>query len=160
MEGWDSFFVAEAGAAAALAGLVFVGVSVNLQRIMAYPTLPGRALEAIVVLIEVLVVSTFMLVPRQPVQVLGLEILVSGLVLWITVLVVSIPRIRLEGRQYLRPAIVQLVFSQAATLSYVVAGVWLLLSGVDGVYWLVPAVLLSYVTALADAWVLLIEINR
>jgi hypothetical protein len=49
--GWDNFFVAEAGASAALAGLLFVALSINLQRIMSLPTLPGRAAEGLVSLI-------------------------------------------------------------------------------------------------------------
>jgi hypothetical protein len=42
--GWENFLVAETGtAAAALAGLLFVAVSINLSRIVSYPGLPGRA---------------------------------------------------------------------------------------------------------------------
>jgi hypothetical protein len=40
---WDGFAVAMAGAAAVLAGLVFVAVSVNIDRILAVGGLPGRA---------------------------------------------------------------------------------------------------------------------
>jgi hypothetical protein len=43
--GWDNFFVAEVGAAAALSGLLFVAVSINLTRILAIPHLPARAAE-------------------------------------------------------------------------------------------------------------------
>jgi modulator of FtsH protease len=32
MSGWDNFFLAEAGASAALTGLIFVGVSINLTK--------------------------------------------------------------------------------------------------------------------------------
>ena len=47
---WHDFFLAAAGAAAVLAGLVFVGLSINLGLIMSNPAygLPGRALEALV----------------------------------------------------------------------------------------------------------------
>jgi hypothetical protein len=38
VEEWHDFFLAAAGAAAVLAGLVFVGVSINLEMIMADPT--------------------------------------------------------------------------------------------------------------------------
>jgi hypothetical protein len=34
------------------------------------------------------------------------------------------------------------------------------LLGAGGIYALVPAVILSYLAAILDAWVLLIEINR
>ena len=65
MSGWESFFVAQVGASAAVAGLVFVGVSINLDKILKYAGLPGRAQEALIVLMLVLVVSSLMLVPGQ-----------------------------------------------------------------------------------------------
>ncbi|HEU4397243.1 MAG TPA: hypothetical protein VFU54_05320 [Actinomycetota bacterium] len=41
--GWESLFVAEAGASAALAGLLFVAVSINLAKVLEHPTAqPGR----------------------------------------------------------------------------------------------------------------------
>ena len=36
----------------------------------------------------------------------------------------------------------------------------LIAAGPVGVYWLIPGLLLSYVVALANAWVLIVEINR
>jgi hypothetical protein len=48
-EGWGELFLAEAGASAALAGLLFVAVSINLERIVALRSLPEAALGAIVV---------------------------------------------------------------------------------------------------------------
>lgn len=76
---WESLFVAEAGASAALAGLLFVALSINLERILKGIGLPGRAGEAIVLLLTVLVVSTFGLVPGQSPRVLGAEVLGFGL---------------------------------------------------------------------------------
>ena len=42
---WTDFFVAKVGATAALSGLIIVAVSINIQRILSIPHLPGRALE-------------------------------------------------------------------------------------------------------------------
>jgi hypothetical protein len=44
--GWESLFVAEAGASATLAGLLFVAVSINLARVLEHPGLPGWAMGA------------------------------------------------------------------------------------------------------------------
>jgi len=63
MTGWANFFLAQVSAAAALTGLIFVAVSINLTKILAYPTLPGRALEALLYLLTVLVIGTLGLVP-------------------------------------------------------------------------------------------------
>jgi len=66
MSGWDNFFIAQVGASAAFAGLVFVGVSINLTKIVAVPRQVGFALEALVVLLDVLITSSLLLVPGQP----------------------------------------------------------------------------------------------
>jgi hypothetical protein len=72
---WQGLFIAEAGASAALAGLLFVAISINLARILQGAGLPGRAGEAIVLLVAVLVISTLALVPGQSPTVLGAELL-------------------------------------------------------------------------------------
>ncbi|HEX6677061.1 MAG TPA: hypothetical protein VF486_18785 [Actinomycetes bacterium] len=41
--GWDAVFLGEVGASAALGGLLFVAVSINLDRIIAVKNLPGVA---------------------------------------------------------------------------------------------------------------------
>ena len=81
-EGWGELFLAEAGASAALGGLLFVAVSINLQRIVALRSLPGTALGSIVLLVAVLLDSTFALVPEQPRWLLGAEVLVVGVAAW------------------------------------------------------------------------------
>jgi hypothetical protein len=42
----------------------------------------------------------------------------------------------------------------------VLAGILVLVRGEAGVYWLVPRIPLSYVAALGESWVLLVEIKR
>jgi hypothetical protein len=65
------------GASAALAGLVFVGISINLDKIVALRGIPEQGLEAIGLLFSVLVMSTLVLV-LQPVLALGIELLAAA----------------------------------------------------------------------------------
>ena len=52
------------------------------------------------------------------------------------------------------------VFNQLSVLPYLVAGVTILICGEKGIYWIVPGIILSFIKAVIDAWVLLVEINR
>ena len=63
MNEWHDFFLAQAGAAGVLTGLVFVGVSINLQKIVSDPSsgLAGRAAEALILLVAVLTASVLLL---------------------------------------------------------------------------------------------------
>jgi modulator of FtsH protease len=160
MSGWENFFIAEVGASAALTGLIFVGVSINLTRILSLPRLPNRALEALIILLAVLVVSSLQLVPGQPLVLLGLEVLLVGLALWSIITSLDISIYRKTDPRYRRPFLSNMALSQLAVLPYVVAGIIVLAGNIDGLYWLVPAVIFSFIKAVTDAWVLLVEINR
>jgi modulator of FtsH protease len=157
--GWENFFVAEAGASAALAGLVAVALSINLARILTYSSLPGRAAEGLLTLLQVLFLSTFALVPGQPIRALGLEILVLGVLGWAAVFWIQLQAFW-TGAQKIWWVVERLLLGQLATLPYLLAG-WSVLHGSGGgLYWCVAAVLGSFLQAAVSAWVLLVEIMR
>jgi hypothetical protein len=155
MADWANFFVAEAGAAAALAGLLFVSVSINLTRILQFPSLPPRAAEALLVLFAVLVLSLLALVPGQSASLLGAEVTALGVLLWIA-LTLALAR---AGRPKQHP-ILRVLLNQLPPILFVVAGVMLYSGHPAGLYWLVPATLLAILASVAAAWVLLVEILR
>jgi hypothetical protein len=157
---WGDFFLAEAGASAALAGLLFVAISINLDRILKGRGLPGRAAEAIVVLVAVLVVSTLVLVPGQSRTALGTELLVAALLAWLILVVIHLRAVRDRVGPSPGALAGRIVLAQVAPLSFLVAAVSLLLRAGGGLYWLVPGVVVCLVVAVADAWVLLVEILR
>jgi hypothetical protein len=162
---WYDFFLAAAGAAAVLAGLVFVGVSINLDMIMANPTygLVGRALEALVLLVAVLIVTSLLLVPAQGTVVAGVEVLAVGVADWAAI--VAIQLLQLRNWRSLEATlrwhfVARVVLGQVATLPLVAAGIAVLNWGVSGLYLLVAGVVLSFLVTVGDAWVLLVEIHR
>lgn len=148
MNAWAIFFFAEAGASVALAGLIFVGVSLNLTRILAASQLPNRALQAVIFLGTILVVSSLMLAPDQPL--IGIEITGIAIALWIFSTILDIRSWRQGDPRFRRVVINSLAVDQMVVL----------IQGINGLYWLVPAILYSFAKAMLDAWVLLVEINR
>jgi modulator of FtsH protease len=156
--GWENFFVAEAGAAAALTGLIFVAVSINLSKILASAWLPGRAFETLIVLLGVLLVSTAGLVPQPPTA-LGLEIAVIGGLVW---LMSTVDQMRLlhvsEARRWW--ILSRTILSQLATVPFVIGGISLCLRAGGGLYWVFAAVIWSFIAGVMNGWVLLVEILR
>lgn len=154
---WHEMYVMVGGASAALAGLLFVAVSINVDRIIAGQGLARRAGETLIVMVTLLVLSVFVLVP-QPRDALAVESLALGVLLFAAML----GRLRLHLRS-LGPAyrrVVPTVILGIVAVPLVVAGVSLLVGAGGGLYWLVPAVVLGFIGAVVNAWVLLIEILR
>ena len=75
---WHDFFIGTIGAAAALTGLLFVAISINLEQILKYPQLPGRAAGTLGILVSALVVSGFALAPGQGNHALRIQIAAAG----------------------------------------------------------------------------------
>ncbi len=157
---WSGFFEAEVGASAALAGLLFVGVSLNMSRILALKGVADRALEALTLLVAILLISSLQLVPGQPRIALGAEILLVGAVAWVAVTTLELRTLGASERQYRKYYVNNLVIGQAAVLPYIAGGLVMIALSSAGLYLAVVAVLVSFVDAILDAWVLLVEINR
>jgi modulator of FtsH protease len=96
MDDWHNFFSTTAEAAAALAGSIFVGLSINLQMIMSNPRygLSGRTLEVLVMLVAVLIMAALLLMPGQGTVVVGLEVLVVGIANWAAILAIQLLQLR------------------------------------------------------------------
>lgn len=158
---WGDFFAAQVGASAALAGLLFVGVSMNLKMILSASFLPLRALLALALLIGVLLMSSFLLLPGQTNSTAAFGSLVTGLVMWIGGNYVEFRGWRAIGEgASLTSYSANALLLQCATLPYIVAAAMLWSGNGAGLYLIAAAILLSTIKAITDAWVLLVEINR
>ncbi len=155
---WHDFFVGTIGASAAFTGLLFVAVSINLQQILKFPYLPGRAAGTLGVLLSALLISGFALAPAQGNRVLGVEIAATGVVVAAQAVRIT-PRKPAAGEQE-SPRFRHLIVLLLPSLAAVAGGLSLLAGGGGGLYWVLAAVLLAFVAASINGWVLLVEILR
>jgi hypothetical protein len=157
---WTDFGVATAGAAAALAGLLFVAISINLERILQFESLPHRAAQTLILFALPLITALLLVVPGQPRAALGSELLAIGLLTGAFMLVTD-AKVPLNEQETKVTRLFARILPPAATCGCLtVAGSTLLANGGGGLYWLVPAVLAAFIFGLLNAWVLLIEIQR
>lgn len=141
-------------ASAVLTGLLFVAVSLNLERVLLFPRLPGRAAMTLGVLTSVLLASLFVLVPDQSRVALGVELAVLGLGLGILdVIWVSSASSEGPGQPVLVPALISL----APAVALVVGGLTIEAEAGGGLYWVFGACLLGIVGTLQSTWALLVE---
>jgi hypothetical protein len=160
MPGWEAFFSAQLAASAALTGLLFVGISLNLAKILSHPALPDRALAGFYLLMAILVSSSVLLLPEQPPGLVGTEVLIIGSVLWLAGTRLDIASLRKSAIEHRRHFVQHSIMFQVSVIPYVIGGIVVLTGRHGGLYWVAAAVMLSLITAVLEAWVLLVEINR
>jgi modulator of FtsH protease len=156
---WNDLFVASAGASAALAGLVFVAVSINIERILKFKGLAERALQTVLLLLGVVLVSIIGLIPGQSHTALGAELL--GEALFFGSVIAMLLRRSLPPRS--NPHSWRLsreVVTAAGTVPLIIGGASILARSGGGLYWTVGGIVFAIAGAVANAWVLMVEILR
>lgn len=157
---WADFAVAVAGASAALSGLLFVAVSINVERIIALPVLPARAAQTLILLTVPLIVSVFVLIPEASNLVLGCELVAVGLSAGGALLWLNRPATRSVEERVPGWVATRVVPALTVLLGLVAAGVTLIGGAGGGLGWITPVVIVAFIGGLGNAWVLLIEILR
>jgi len=153
---WTGFFSVAAGVAATLTGLIFVAVSINLSRVLEFPPLADRAAESLMQMFGALIVSMCALLPGQSRLIIGVELALVGLILWV---LQTLLQYRSYSIEHPRPFI-SIALSQLSAAALFVAGISLATETLGGLYWLAAGIILSVTVGVSNAWVLLVEILR
>jgi hypothetical protein len=157
---WSNFFVAAAGAAAALAGLTIVAISVNINSILAQDNLPSRAAATVADLLLILISSMYALIP-QSTHALGLELLFAGILAWLIELR-SAQKSLQSSRIHHRPVYerIHILWGQLQTLPFIIGAAVMLLHGPSALYWISAGIITAFILSSLNTWILLVEILR
>jgi hypothetical protein len=156
-DGWHDFYLAVAGAAAALLGLLFIALSLNLQALKKEPMFRARARESLGGFFNLLILALIILIPGQDRHVLGIDLVAFSMVLVVLSVVLQGETIRrLIARRRARWILRNVPFN-LGTVAILVAGASLLIGMAGGLFWLVPTMLIYFVRAALNAWKLIME---
>ena len=158
LDGWHDFFVAEVSASAALAGLLFVALSINIKQIIEISWLPNRAAQSLIVFMTALLMGAVMLFPGQNAMELVAEL--GGII--VVSLAVDVPLGFTGGvvdAEYSRHVHFNIALN---ALFYVAsfAGIILTYFGNSGITVIAATTLYALCYGMFNAWVLLVEILR
>jgi modulator of FtsH protease len=160
MAEWGDFFTAIMGAAAALAGLLMVSVSINLTQILKLPQLPGRAAEALIIMGGAMLAAGIGLIPNQRHAILGAEIMVIGAIITMTSVTTQLRSYRMTANPPLNWWLGRALMIPFTGLPLAIGGALMLAGADSGLYWIASGMLLSLVAGIYASWILLIEILR
>ena len=156
-EQWHDFFLMVGGGAAALAGLVFVAMSINLGIIAQDPTHKNRAIGTLTGFSAIFMICALGLIGDQNHQSIGIE--------W---LVISIPATYIYIRGYIRAirmagspvSIGRTVVGTAYYAAQIIGSVLLILGNISGLYIASIAMVISFASLISGAWLLIIGIHE
>ena len=155
-EMWRDFGVAVAGLAGALAGLLFVAVSIKSEVLARSRSLASRAAQTLV-LFMTSAISAVLIVAPQPGPALGAELLALAAISGATVLVFD-RRAGHDTQSGVARYIERASPNMVTAVLVGVAGLSFLLKAGGGLYWMVPAVLASLVGGVINAWLFLVKV--
>ena len=159
---WHDFYVMTGGAAAALAGLLFVAMSLHAREIMANRFFSNRAVGTLMSLASQLLISGAVLIPGQPVVLLGAEVELAALVF----IFYTVAQIATRGPQ--APAlastwthrIIEIGGGNIWLILFNAAGLSLLFRVGGGLYILAVVMFFMFAWNIYIAWILITEVSE
>ena len=159
---WQNFFIVTGGAAAALAGLLFVAMSLHAKEIMGNRFFSSRAVGTLTSLASQLLISGAALIPGQPLFLLGVEVEAAAL-FFVALLILQILTRGSEAPAVAARWTHRIMETVGGTIWLVlfnVAGVSLLLRAGGGLYLLAAVMFFMFAWNIYIAWILITEVSE
>jgi hypothetical protein len=156
-EQWNNFFVMVGGGAAALAGLIFVAMSINHQIIIQNTTHKNRAINMLTGFTAIFMASSLALIGKQDLGALGFE----WLVLWLIATVIFIRGYVIAIKAGMSSVGLKLPRLAGGTICYfaeVIGAIFLMLGYPSGLYIAAVAIIVLFAFLISGAWLLMIGI--
>src|ERR1700753_2033007 len=156
-EQWSNFFVMVGGGAAALAGLIFVAVSINHQIIIQNTTHKNRAINMLTGFSAIFMASGFALIGKQELGMLGFE----WLFLWAIATIIFIRGYVIAIRSGMSSIGLNLPRLAGGTVCYVaevIGAIFLILGNASGFYISAIGIIVLFAFLISGAWLLMIGI--
>jgi hypothetical protein len=154
---WNNFFIMVGSGAAALAGLIFVAMSINHQIILRNTTHKNRAINMLSGFTAVFMASSFALIGNQYLGVIGFE----WLVLWVVATAIFIRgyvvAIR-SGMSSIGLNVPRLAGGTICYLAEVIAAIFLILGYTAGLYIAAIGIIVLFAFLISGAWLLMMGI--
>jgi len=158
-EQWHDFFLMVGGAAAALAGLVFVAMSLNLDVVMRDATHRYRAIGTLTNFIGIFALCSLALMGGQNHEAVGVEWLVASTVAG-AVYVYGYLRARTAGGSQSTLSLLRTVSGTGLYLAQIVGAILLLLGESAGLYIAAVAMVILTGYSVSGAWLLLLGVHH
>jgi modulator of FtsH protease len=160
MGDWNTLFAVTSGSAATLAGLIFVGLSINLDKLVRTSGLLMGVAAALALLAFVIGISILLLIPEQSMRVDGIEVLGMTIVASFIVGLFSRRSILRSTGEHHRYTIMLSSLRVAALVPWFAGGILLIGRHDAGMDLLVLGFLIAFVVSIGEAWVVLVEMDR
>jgi hypothetical protein len=154
---WQDFAEMTGAASGALTGLLFVAVSLNATRIAGHRGLRASAAQTLVMFLVPLAMAMALLSPGQADWALGGELIAAGVIAGIILVnIATIKRALGDDDRRLISIFNRKTASLSVTLMFVASGSVVACGVADGLYLLLPASLVAFVTGVLNAWYFLL----
>ena len=156
-EQWNNFFVMVGGGAAALAGLIFVAMSINHEIIFRNTTHKNRAINMLTGFTAIFMASSLALIGKQYLEVLGFEWLVLWLIASVLFIKGYVAAIR-SGMSSIGLNTPRLTGGTLCYLAEVIGAIFLIFGYSSGLYIAAIATIVLFGFLISGAWLLMIGI--
>lgn len=158
IEQWHDFFVMVGGAAAALTGLVFVAMSLNLEPIAHDTTHRNRAIGTLIGFSAAFMICAFALMGNQNRLSIGLEWLVISSIA-AAIYILGYVQARKRGKSSLGLGFYRLVLGTSIYIAEIIGSIMIILGHTAGLYVAAIAMILLLAYTITGAWLLVIGIH-